>query len=179
MPDEIEQNEEQTNTEAQDAEESEGTEDAPKEGKPEDDLPEWAREKLTKANAEAANYRVKLRAAEDRLKDVKTPEQVEELMNQLRAEREEEDTKQAEAARALLIENVALKFKLPEELSELLQGGTREELEAHAKKLQKFAPVEEGEPESLGGGLTPNNTDTEPTDPGELARRVNRGRRKR
>ncbi|MBB3044896.1 hypothetical protein [Nocardioides soli] len=59
---------------------------------------------------------------------------------------------------ALLIENVALKHKLPDELADALKGDTREELDAHAAVLAKFAPQSdedayEDDPPLEGGGM--------------------------
>lgn len=124
-------------------------EETPSEEVPADVL----RSNLTKANQEAARYRTRLREVEKALEERKTPEQVEELLDNLRTERET-------AERSLLIENVALKHSLPAELAELLKGETREELEAHATALAKFAPKEETDdvpPGDLNGGLNPGN----------------------
>lgn len=127
------------------------------------------RANLTKANQEAARYRTSLREAEKALEAAKTPEQVEELLNGLRAERET-------AERSLLIENVALKFSLPEELATVLQGSTREELEKHAATLAKFAPKPEGDevpPGDLNGGLNPgNNSNDDGLSPRERYRKL-------
>lgn len=178
--------EEDTNADEQDQnpageqpEDNEGTDDESESGdeskddKGGDELPEWARTKLTKANGEAANYRTKLREAEDKLKDAKSLEEVDEIVNTLKAEREASE-------RALLIENVALKNGLPNELAELLKGDTRDELEAHAQKLKKFAPSdEEDEDITLEGGLTPRGRDEGAEDPRALAKQFGRGSRRR
>lgn len=150
-------------------ESSDGDENAS--GENDDDLPDWARTKLTKANAEAANYRTRLRKAEEDLANAKTPEQVEELLTQFKAEREEDERVQAEEKANLVRENVALKFKLPKELADALKGATREELEAHAEVLKKFAPDDDDEPDSLSGGLTPGGGDPEGNDPRTLAKK--------
>jgi len=141
------------------------------------ELPEWAREKLTKANAEAANYRTKLREAEKALEAAKTPEEVEALLTGWKAEREEQERKDAEAARALLIENIALKHHLPEALAKRLVGNTREELEADAKALAEFAEADD-EDIHLEGGLSPRGRDEDPSDPRALALKYG-GRKRR
>jgi len=126
-----------------------GEEETPNEEVPADVL----RANLTKANQEAARYRTRLREVEKALAERKTPEEVEEIRLSLIAERET-------AERSLLIENVALKHSLPSELAELLKGETREELEAHAIALAKFAPKEESNdvpPGDLNGGLNPGS----------------------
>lgn len=120
----------------------------------EEEVPaEVLRTNLTKANQEAARYRTRLREVEKALEERKTDEQIEELLDGLRNERETVE-------RSLLIENVALKHGLPTELAELLKGSTREELDAHALVLAKFAPANENEevpPGDLDGGLNPGN----------------------
>src|SRR5690606_28658996 len=112
------------------------------------DLPERVKNKLNKVNEEAKGLRVKLRQAEDKLKEAKTSEEVEAIVNQMTKDREESE-------QALLRENVALKFKLPETAAKRLAGATREELEADAKELAElFAAAAEEDPD-LEGGLNP------------------------
>lgn len=124
---------------------------------------------LKKVRTEAAGHRTKLRELEKRLADLKTPEQVEELVTTMKNEREQ-------AERALLVENVALKFGLPPELSTRLQGATREELEADAKALSKYATQERDiDPDRLGGGLDPSDEDGS-FDPVKAAREARRRR---
>lgn len=111
------------------------------------------RANLTKANQEAAKYRTRLREVEAALEGRKTDEDIEELLNGLK-------TTHATDIRDLLVETVAVKHRLPEELAGLLKGSTREELEAHALTLAKFAPAEESDevpPGDLNGGLNPGN----------------------
>lgn len=164
--------EEQASTEEQTSEEQ-STEEASEEttdddaGESTDDggdeLPAWAREKLTKTNAEAANYRTKLREAENKLKEAKTTAEVEEIVNQMQKDR-------VEAERALLIENVALAHKLPKALQKRLTGTTREELEADAKELSALFSVEDDEDdEHLEGGLSPRQRGDSPQNPRDLA----------
>lgn len=132
----------------------EGGEGSSEEETPNEEVPaDVLRANLTKANQEAARYRTRLREVEKALEERKTPEEVEELRLSLITERETE-------TRSLLIENVALKHSLPAELAELLKGETREELEAHATALAKFAPKQESDdvpPGDLNGGLNPGN----------------------
>lgn len=164
-------------------EETPPTDEAPIEAEEEvdkggDELPEWAREKLTKANAEAASYRTKLREAEKAAENAKTPEEVEALVTALKAEREDQERKDAEAARALLIENIALKHRLPAKLANRLVGNTREELEADAKELAADFADDDNEDVFLEGGLSPRGRDTDPTNPRELAAKYG-GRKRR
>jgi hypothetical protein len=160
---------------------NEGGEDTPNEGDqsvedegsseeetPDEEVPaEVLRANLTKANQEAAKYRTRLREVEKALAERKTPEEVEELVNSLKSERET-------AERSLLIENVALKHKLPAELAELLKGDTREALEEHAKVLAKFAPKSDDVPPGdLDGGLNPGSDEGDDgLDPRERYRKI-------
>lgn len=104
---------------------------------------------LAKVRKENAATRTRLREAEDKLKDAKTPEEFE-------AAKDEILNASATDARDLLVENVALRHKLPDELADALKGETKEELEAHAKVLAKFATPEPSNDPDLGGGLDPN-----------------------
>lgn len=119
------------------------------------------RKKVTDANAEAANYRTKLREAEDKLKNAKTPEEFEAIVKEMTEQREKTE-------HSLVVENVALKAKLPKDLAELLAensvGKTREQIEAHALVLAKYAPVDEDEEVVPKGGLRPQ-TDEGAFDP--------------
>lgn len=139
------------------------------EEEPEDELPEWARKELTKVRAEAANYRTRLRDAETQLKEAKTPEEYEAAINEFREQN-------AKLERQVLVNSVARKYHLPDDLAEVLQGDTEKELTAHAKKLAKYASVEE--PQDLSGGLTPGDGDGGPSDPATLAQMYGRGRRR-
>lgn len=143
-------------------ESDEGTEGDKPKGPSEDDLPEWARKELKKARGEAANYRTRLRDTEDLLSKAKTPEEYEAAVGELT-----ESNRKLE--RAVLVSQVARKFELPDELADVLKGDDEAALVEHAKVLAKFAGSTE-DPE-LGGGLDPNNTDTEGLDPRKLARR--------
>lgn len=168
-PEDAEQATEPATEEPKDESPAEKVEDeGSKEGS--DELPEWAREKMTEANAEAANYRVKLREAEEKLKTAKTPDEVEAVVSEATTTLRNEN-------RDLLIENIALKHKLPAKLQSRLVGNTREELEADAQELA--ADFGRGEDEvRLEGGLRPRGgRSTKNLSPGELAAQY--GSRKR
>lgn len=128
-------------------------------------LPDWARAALTKANGEAANYRTRLRDAETKLSEAKTPEEFEAAVAEVKMEN-------AKLERSVTVSNVAREFNLPQELADVLKGDTEVELKAHAKLLQKFAVS--STPDSLGGGLTPDVEDDGEMDPHKLARRSRR-----
>jgi len=145
---------------------STAAEETPNEGddKRQEELPpEVLREKLTRANAEAAKYRTQLRETQEKLKNAKTIEE-------FNAAVEELTKRNAELEQSLLRNEVARTYKLPNELAEVLKGATKEELEAHAKKLQKFAviPEESGE---LRGGLDPSDNEGD-FDPVKEARKA-------
>lgn len=127
--------------------------------------PEVLRKKLTEANAEAANYRTKLRETEAKLSEAKTVEEFEVATAELRG--------QVEALeRQILLNNVAAKYELPAALAKRLSGTTEAELEADAKELQKL--IAPAAPESLSGGLTPD--DGEDFDPVKAARAARKRR---
>ncbi|MDX3525082.1 hypothetical protein P1P75_01080 [Streptomyces sp. ID05-39B] len=125
-------------------EETESTEEKAEETVP----PEVLRKKLTDANAEAANYRTKLRETEAALSKAKTVEEFEAATSELRGQIETLE-------RTILLNTVAAKFELPPALAKRLTGTTEAELLADAKELQKhLAPATPG---TLGGGLDPDD----------------------
>lgn len=130
------------------------TEEKPGDEKPAEEVvpPEVLRKKLTDANAEAANYRTKLREAETKLSSAKTVEEFEAATAELKGQIEALE-------RSILLRDVATKYELPEALAKRLTGTTPEELEADAKELQKL--VAPAAPESLAGGLDPEDNDEE------------------
>ncbi|AVO22492.1 scaffolding protein [Streptomyces phage Paedore] len=145
----------------------EGGETGSTEEKPsEESVPaEVLRKKLTDANAEAANYRTKLRETEAKLSSAKTVEEFEAAVNELRAQNEALE-------RTILLNTVAAKYELPAPLAKRLTGATAEELEADAKELQKL--VAPPQPESLSGGLDPE--DDEDFDPVKAVQSARRNR---
>ncbi|AXQ61066.1 scaffolding protein [Streptomyces phage Hank144] len=145
--------------------------ETPTEGKPEEKPAEETvpadvlRKQLTSANAEAANYRTKLRETEAKLSSAKTVEEFESATAELRGQIESLE-------RTILLNNVAQKYELPEALAKRLTGSTPEELEADAKELQKL--VAPPAPESLAGGLDPD--DNEDFDPVKAVAALRRNR---
>ena len=131
-----------------------------------DELPEWARKKLTKANTEAASYRTRLREAEARLSEAKTPEELDAAVADIKA-------KNTELEHQLLVAQIAHRHELPDDLAARLKGATAEELEADAKSLAKYATGKP--PASLAGGLDP--TDDDVFDPVAEARKARAARR--
>jgi hypothetical protein len=142
----------------------------PENGGQEDELPEWARQRLTKANAEAANYRVRLREAEKQLSEAKSPDELDAAVTSFKE-------RNAQLERELTVSTLARRYGLPDDLANSLKemtGKTPQELEAHAKVLQKYAAP--AEPVVLSGGLDPADDGDTETDPRALARRYG-GRR--
>ncbi|MFE4451426.1 hypothetical protein [Streptomyces sp. NPDC056796] len=133
--------------------------------KPSEEVPaEVLRQKLTDANAEAANYRIKLRETEAKFANAKTPEEFEAAVAELKEQN-------AALERSILLNTVAAKHELPPVLAKRLTGNTPEELEADAKELAKL--IVPAAPESLGGGLTPDDgsDDFDPVKASRAARR--------
>lgn len=130
-----------------------------------------AKKALAKVRKENAKLRVGNKGLLEKLEGAKTPEEVEQVIAE--AKKDAVDT-----ARSLLVENVALKKGLPEELAELLKGDTREELEAHAEKLAKFAPAQDQDvdPDDLQGGLDGSGDEDKSFDPVKHATKLRAGR---
>lgn len=141
-----------------------GDSNAPK-VKSEDELPEWARTELTRVRGEAANWRTKLREAQDNLAKAKTPEEFEAATTELQ-------TKVTDLEGAMLRSSVAREHNLPDELAARLRGTNEAELKADAKLLQKFSAAHD--PATLDGGLTPDSGDDGEMDPHKLARQSRR-----
>lgn len=140
--------------------------EAPKED--ENALPDWARNKLTKANNEAASYRTQLREAQAMLAKAKSPEEFEAAVAEFNERLAETELNAAKAT-------AALKYNLPDTLVARLQGSTPEELEADAKALSELVQTAPKN-ERLRGGLNPaGNTEPEKYDPKKLASEVSKG----
>jgi hypothetical protein len=124
---------------------------------------------LAKVRKEAAASRTRAREAEEKLSAAKTPEEVEAAIQSIK-------DANASDAKAMLIENVALKHKLPDDLASALKGNTREELEAHAKVLAKYAPVIDSDDPDLEGGLRPGDSGDEAIDMAAHVARIRQNR---
>lgn len=114
-----------------------------------DELPAWAKKKVSSANAEAAKYRTQLRDVEKKLEGAKTQEEFDAAVAELKESN-------ARLERELLTEKVARAHKLPDDLAALMRGSTEAELTECAKTLAKYAPGTEPAPESLSGGVKPD-----------------------
>lgn len=119
---------------------------------PEDELPQWAKDELSRTRREAARYRTERNGLKEQFKDAKTPDEFQAVLAEY-----EEKVQQAELK--ALRESVARKHKLPDALANRLQGTSEEELTEDAKALAQFAPSsrKSGDAADLKGGLDPNN----------------------
>ncbi|WP_457171509.1 hypothetical protein [Mycobacteroides abscessus] len=102
----------------------------------EDDLPDWARQQISSANQEAANYRVQLREANNALQSAQ--EQVASLTA--------EKTQAVNASASIQTDFdklvTAIKAEVPNDkifaFAKTLQGTTEDELTAHAAELKSI-----------------------------------------
>jgi hypothetical protein len=111
------------------------------------DLPEWAREKLTKANNEAAGYRVKARdlgTENDALKA-----QVQTLTDEKTAALDGQGAVKLELFKLQTALSVGVPGEHAADFAELLKGDTADEIKAAAEKAKQF----------LGNGRRPSATD--------------------
>ena len=135
--------------------------------------PEVLRQKLTEANQEAANYRVKLREATEALAKAKTDEDITKATQGLL---EKIAALEVEASRR----DAADKAGLPAELREFVTGSTPEEMAASAAKLAGFVTAQQQQegpersepqrrpaPSEWRGGLNPTE-DESVMDPAKL-----------
>ena len=122
-----------------------------------DALPEWAREALSKANNEAAKYRIERNDARDQLTKV--------LEDSAQADNKLKETEAAKAAAALELTKykALLEAGFPgedvAEFADRLNGTTDEELKADAKKLHTLfgSKSRSGYDRSQGMGATDNS----------------------
>jgi len=136
-------------------------------------LPEWARKAISRGNDEAARYRTELRAAQDKLRDAKTPEEYQAAIA-------EWQTRVTETTVSAAREIAKVRFGLPDTLAGRLQGATTEEILADAEALAQSLKPAEGASATgqsavdvtrLAGGLGGHQQNLEPEtyDPAALA----------
>lgn len=101
-----------------------------------DDLPEWARQQISKANGEAAQYRVQLREAETARASLE--EQLATLTTEKTQAVDSHTTVQTDFDKLV----TAIQAEVPIEhvfsFAKTLQGSTAEELTAHAVELKNM-----------------------------------------
>lgn len=144
--------------------------DTDKDGDDEDDsaldeLPEWARKRMSKANSEAAKYRNQLRDVQQRLEGAKTPEEFEAATKELA-------TANRDLELNLARERALRKHDLSDDDLIFLTASSAEDIEKQAKALATRAGSAGAR--RLKGGLVPDEGDSSPDDPRELARLTRR-----
>lgn len=126
-----------------------------------DDLPDWARDQITKANQEAATNRVKLRQVEQER------DSLAEKLTTLSSEKTDVSTKYSSIQGDFDKLATAIQTLYPESkifaFAKTLQGGSEEELTAHAAELKEMfglsnAPSPATD-RSQGRGGEPSNSD--------------------
>lgn len=110
---------------------------APKPAPPKsNELPDWAREQISSANAEAANFRVQLR------EEQKTRKSLEEQVAALTTEKASAASSQSEVQLDFDKLVTAIKAEVPHDhifsFAKTLQGSNEEELSAHAAELKSM-----------------------------------------
>lgn len=114
-----------------------------------DVLPDWAREKLTKANNEAAKYRTEKNEAVEKAKQ-ETTEAFSEKVSQLEAALKEKDeqvqTERTEVEKLKAAIGAGIPTDKVVTFAGLLKGETEEELVSHVEELKKLFVIEEHTP---------------------------------
>lgn len=115
------------------------------------ELPEWAREQITKANNEAAKYRVEKNEAVEAAKKEVTDsftEKIAELEAQIEAEKLETNGSRTEVAKLKAAINAGITADKVETFAGLLKGETEDELRSHAEELKSLFTTDE-QPKSV------------------------------
>lgn len=137
------------------------------------DLPQWARDAITKANKEAANYRTQVNELKPKAEQFTALEEASKTEAQRLAEAAEAAKRDAESARAEAIRyKAAATHGISADHFDLLGSGTEEEITARAEKLSSLlaaqvaatqaAPPPASRPvEQMRPGATPAGTESE------------------
>lgn len=137
-----------------------------------DSLPSWARDALSKANREAANYRSKLRETEPLARKAKELEDASKSESQKLSEERDGQKSRADKAEVSLLRMEVALDKAPDgmslaqvrKLAKRLSGSTQEELEADADELfSDFVPGKQQSrrpKERLRSGVTDDDSPT-------------------
>lgn len=126
----------------------------------EDALPQWAREKLTKANNEAAKYRVQAKEAAEQVKAAEgLTAQIAELSDAKAALAAELESARVGNLKLQAALSVGIPGESATEFAELLKGETPEEIQTHAEKVKELFGVKKSDravdPTQGLGGKTP------------------------
>lgn len=137
-----------------------------------DSLPDWAKKELTDTRAEAANYRTKLRDAEQKLSTAKSPEDIEAAVKEFRENNAklERDLALANASKGLSDEQAAILAAM--------SWQTPEDLTKHVEAIRKLTPAKEDDdltpPGKPRGGLNPGD-EPDTFDPHDVATKLRQG----
>lgn len=104
-------------------------------------LPDWARDQITKANAEAAKYRTEKKDAVEAAKAEVTASftaKIEELEAQIKAKEEEGTAARYEVDRLKVALEAGINADKVTKFAGLLNGSSTEELKAHAEELKEL-----------------------------------------
>lgn len=141
-----------------------------------EDLPQWARDAISKANREAANYRTQVAELKPKADQFSALEEASKSELQRVQEAQQAAERTAEQARAEMTRyKVAATHGIPAEHFDLLGSGTEEEITARAEKISTLlaaqaaaatAPTTPGAPptrpvEQLRPGATPSEAENE------------------
>lgn len=107
----------------------------------EETIPEWVREKLTKANNEAAKYRTKAKDAAQQAQfeaEEKFGPQIKALTDEKTALAVELENARLEHTKFKAALSVGIPGESASEFADLLKGSTEEEILAHAEKVKEL-----------------------------------------
>lgn len=131
--------------------------------KTEDDLPQWARDKLTKANSEAAKYRVQAKElAEKAANSEELTTRITELSDEKAALAAELESARVGSMKLHAALSVGIPGESATEFADLLRGETAEDIQAHAEKVKELFGVKKSDrpvdPTQGMGGEIPVDT---------------------
>lgn len=131
------------------------------------DLPEWARQSLTKANAQAAKYRTQVRELEPLAQKAKELEEAQKTEQEKLTERATKAEAQAQVAREQALKfQIAAKHGITEADFDLIGTGTPDQMEARAARIASLTahapqPPSNSPKPLLRPGATPTENETE------------------
>lgn len=151
----------------------EATTEQPAETQDPNTLPQWARDAITKANREAANYRTKVNELTPQAEQFKALEEASKSEAQRLAEAAEVAKRDADTARAEAIRyKAAATHGISADYFDLLGSGTEEQVSANAEKIatllaaqaaaaQTVTPPATRPVEQMRPGATPAGSESE------------------
>jgi hypothetical protein len=116
------------------------------------DLPQWARDAITKANKEAANYRTQVAELRPKAEQFSALEEASKSELQRVAETAEKAKRDAENAQAEAIRyKAAATHGISAEFFDLLGSGTEDEITARAEKIAALATAQAAATQAAAG----------------------------